>query len=37
MKLYARSDHAHTGRYLAEFTLVNLILLLFLSLVRQLF
>ena len=37
MKLYAHSDHAHTGRYLAEFTLVNLILLLFLSLVRQLF
>ena len=34
MKLYAHSDHAHTGRYLAEFTLVNLILLLLLSLIQ---
>ena len=31
MKLYSHSDHAHTGRYLAEFTLVNLALLLLLS------
>ena len=31
MKLYAHSDHAHSGRYLAEFTVVNLALLLLLS------
>ena len=37
MKLYAHSDHAHTGRYLMEFTLVNLVLLLLLSCARQLF
>ena len=36
MKLYAHSDHAHTGRYLAEFTLVNGALLLLLSLGRSL-
>ena len=33
MKLYSHSDHAHTGRYLLEFTVVNVVLLLFLSLV----
>ena len=32
MKLYAHSDHAHSGRYLLEFTAVNLALLLILSL-----
>lgn len=32
MKLYAHSDHARTGRYLLEFTAVNVILLLILSL-----
>ena len=32
MKLYAHSDHAQTGRYLLEFTAVNVILLLILSL-----
>ena len=32
MKLYSHSEHAHTGRYLAEFTAVNLALLLILSL-----
>ena len=37
MKLYAHSEHAHTGRYLLEFTLVNLALLLILSLVQKLF
>ena len=37
MKLYAHSDHAHTGRYLMEFTIVNLVLLLLLSCARQLF
>ena len=31
MKLYAHSDHAHTGRYLLEFTVVNLLGLLILS------
>ena len=36
MKLYAHSDHAHTGRYLAEFTVVNLLFLLILSLARVL-
>ena len=36
MKLYAHSDHAHTGRYLAEFTLVNLALLLLLSFAQKL-
>ena len=36
MKLYAHSEHAHTGRYLLEFTLVNLALLLILSLFRTL-
>ena len=35
MKLYAHSEHAHTGRYLLEFTLVNLALLLILSLVQK--
>ena len=34
IKLYAHSDHAHTGSYLAEFTLVNLAMLLLLSLVQ---
>ena len=31
MKLYTRSDHARSGRYLLEFTVVNVFLLLFLS------
>ena len=31
LKLYSHSEHAHTGRFLAEFTAVNLALLLFLS------
>ena len=34
LKLYSHSDHAHTGRYLAAFTAVNVILLLILSLVQ---
>ena len=34
LKLYSHSDHAHTGRYLAAFTTVNVILLLILSLVQ---
>jgi Na+/H+ antiporter NhaD/arsenite permease-like protein len=37
MKLYAHSDHAHTGRYLMEFTLVNLALLLVLSFAQRVF
>lgn len=36
MKLYSHSDHAHTGRYLLEFTAVSLILLLILSLAQLL-
>ena len=32
MKLYAHSEHADTGRYLLEFTAVNLTLLVILSL-----
>ena len=32
LKLYAHSDHARTGRYLLEFTVVNVLLLLLLSL-----
>ena len=32
MKLYSHSEHAHTLRYLADFSLVNLILLVLLSL-----
>ena len=32
MKLYTRSDHASSGRYLFEFTVVNVLLLLLLSL-----
>lgn len=36
MKLYSHSDHAHTGRYLLEFTAVNLVLLLILSLAQLL-
>ncbi len=36
MKLYSHSDHAHTGRYLLEFTAVNLLLLLILSLAQLL-
>ncbi len=31
LKLYSHSEHAHTGRFLGEFTLVNLLLLLLLS------
>ena len=34
MKLYAHSESAHPLRYLAEFTLVNVLLLLLLSLAR---
>ncbi|MBR1456294.1 MAG: anion permease [Oscillospiraceae bacterium] len=37
MKLYSHSEHAHTGRYLLEFTAVNAALLLILSLARSLF
>ena len=37
MKLYAHSDHAHTGRYLLEFSLVNLALLLLLSFAQNVF
>ena len=36
MKLYSHSDHAHTGRYLLEFTAVSLLLLLILSLAQLL-
>ena len=36
LKLYAHSDHARLGRYLAEFTAVNLLLILLLSLVAAL-
>ncbi|HAJ65127.1 MAG TPA: citrate transporter, partial [Clostridiales bacterium] len=32
MKLYAHSEHAHTGRYLLEFTAINVLLLILLSL-----
>jgi Na+/H+ antiporter NhaD/arsenite permease-like protein len=32
LKVYAHSDHARTGRYLLEFTVVNVLLLLLLSL-----
>ena len=35
MKLYAHAEGAHTGRYLLEFTAVNLILLLLLSLAQR--
>ena len=31
LKLYSHSEHSHTGRYLLEFTAVNIILLLILS------
>ena len=34
MKLYAHSDSAHPLRYLAEFTFINVLLLLILSLAR---
>ena len=36
LKLYSHSEHAHTGRYLAEFTLLNLALLLLLSFAQRL-
>ena len=36
MKLYSHSEHAHTGRYLLEFSAVNLLLLLILSLAQLL-
>ncbi len=36
MKLYAHSEHAHTGRYLLEFTVVNVVLLTVLSLLKLL-
>ena len=36
MKLYAHSDHARPGRYLLEFTAVNLLLLLILSFAQML-
>ena len=35
MKLYSHTELAHPGRYLAEFTLVNLVLLLILSFAQQ--
>jgi len=31
MKLYSHSEHAHTGRYLADFTVINVLLLFLLS------
>ena len=37
LKLYSHSDHARPGRFLGEFTVVNLALLLILSLARHLF
>lgn len=37
MKLYSHSEHAHTGRYLLEFSAVNLLLLLILSIAQLLF
>ena len=36
MKLYAHTEHAHTGRFLLVFSAVNLLLLLLLSLARAL-
>ena len=36
LKLYSHSEHAHTGHYLAEFTLLNLALLLLLSFAQRL-
>lgn len=36
MKLYAHSEHAHPGRYLVVFTLINVILLFALSFFQQL-
>ncbi len=36
MKLYSHSEHARPGRYLLEFTAVNLVLLLLLSLAQRL-
>lgn len=35
MKLYTHADHAHTGRYLAEFSLVNFLLLILLSFAQK--
>ena len=35
MKLYTHADHAHTGRYLAEFSLVNFLLLILLSVAQK--
>ena len=35
MKLYAHSEHASTGRYLLEFTVVNVLLLAVLSLIQM--
>ena len=32
MKLYSHAPHAHTGRYLLEFTVINAVLLVLLSL-----
>ena len=37
LKLYSHSEHAHTGRFLLEFTVVNLALLALLSLAALLF
>ena len=37
MKLYSHSDHTHTGRYLLEFTVLNVALLLILSSVQSFF
>ena len=36
LKLYSHSDHAHTGKFLLEFTVVNLLLLAVLSFFRTL-
>ena len=36
LKLYSHSEHAHTGRYLAEFTVANVVLLILLSVAKML-
>lgn len=36
LKLYSHSEHAHTGRYLAEFTAANVVLLILLSVAKML-
>jgi di/tricarboxylate transporter len=37
LKLYSPSDHASTGRFIAEFLVVNLVLILILSIVVVIF